>query len=1065
MKKSLLLFSCAALAAMFVTLASPASAQKAGVAQAGSPKVDATTAKEIRESAGKKLAAQPPRNAKSSTAKTPTTKTPTKDPGLLQLPLSPRTGQPIHTGRLIVMFKESAGFRAPRTAGVELSSMSRSGVGDVSQVQSMLLQFGATIRQAINTDPVLLDELRARGLARSGRVSPDLASMMMVEGVAPSQLLSAGRAFLALPDVEWVEVEAKVALCGPQGGGCQVPPPTCADGPLIPWIACSACGPCGAPGEALPCVYPHPGTVDDQGNPVGNCLDTNTCALVNSFRLSCDTCWDEVCATLANLLGPSAFGGDGIYDTCLQTIQPGTTPPPGYPPPFPFDCDWDPIEESIVITNSPFDLHGLAGSANPDCCRAVCFTDVSCCTVAWDENCASIAIGLYNDCYSTPGLVISGGSPKNPSAQDPSPLFDPRMLQVPPPVTTPDSFALSLYTTAQKFPDPYAGPNPPPPTPPGTFAPFLNATGFRGGGLDVAGFRSLLNMYPGENGPQLPTIKVAVVEPSALVNHEDLISPITGLSKVTVEAGQTPLVINDASDPPPTFEGSFDTAPMHGTATLGIISAEENNFGITGIVPESEVWFFPTESFEEQGRLLTAMANAAIEMSNITAADPNPGNIMVLPIYTALGQPLNTAQAIAPIIASAINAGVTVVLAAGNASQAINPPIEGSQEAVIAGGVNPGFQFTTVPSDFRVYPGLNYCRAGSSNFSGTDPATVDVSGWGRGVATLGYGDLFCGANAGVSPNLAVAEYEQNRLRTYTATWGGTSAGAAQIAGVTAMMQALSKQVYEGLPLSSADIKGIFATPDSVYPQCGLEPGVGQIPFPAPGGPPGAFIGDLITDGESDIADVGGFPALRRIGSNILTGNFFTTNQCEFQLVTGTLLSGSQLSIREVDNKFVKAMTARPSAGGASSGFGPPLFYPTSKRVIDVQVVRSIPLNDPEDLTQVSVRVVGQTISAPSGFVMAFIYNYATNRWLVMPPYIGLITSGGAPITQFRLPACVFPSYVGIPTSTGVDIVTRVIVLPQGGLGSQTQIWLDQIEILYNSPLGDVGDACGGGGGG
>jgi hypothetical protein len=278
-----------------------------------------------------------------------------------------------------------------------------------------------------------------------------------------------------------------------------------------------------------------------------------------------------------------------------------------------------------------------------------------------------------------------------------------------------------------------------------------------------------------------------------------------------------------------------------------------------------------------------------------------------------------------------------------------------------------------------------------------------------------------------------------------------------------MMQALSKQVYEGLPLSSVNIKGIFATPDSVYPQCGLVPGVGPIAFPAPGGPPGAFIGDLITDGESDIADVGGFPALRRIGSNILTGNFFSVNQCEFQLVTGTLLSGSQLSIREVDNKFVKAMTARPSASGASSGVGPPLFYPTSKRVIDVQVVRSIPLNDPEDLTQVSVRVVGQTISAPSGFVMAFIYNNATNRWLVMPPYVGLITSGGAPITEFRLPACVFPSYVGIPTSTGVDIVTRVIVLPQGGLGSQTQIWLDQIEILYNSPLGDVGDPCGGGG--
>jgi len=959
------------------------------------------------------------------------------------------------------MFKESAGFRAPRTAGVELSSMRQSGVGDVTQVQSVLLRYGATIRQAINTDPALLDELRARGLARSGRVSPDLASMMMVEGVAPSQLLAAGRAFLALPDVEWVEVEAKTALCAPQGGGCGTPPPVCGFGSTgNTWIACANCGVC-TDGQALPCVYPHPGTIDTSTPPnlVGNCSDPTTCATVNGVRPSCETCWDEVCATLANLLGPSSFGGDGIYDTCLQTIQPGTTLPPGYPPPAPFDCDWDPIEESIVITNSPFDLHGLAGSSNPDCCRAVCFTDVTCCTVDWDENCASIAIGLYNDCYSTPGLVINGGSPKNPSAQDPSPLFDPRMLELPPPVATPDSFALSLFTTAQKFPDPYVGPNPPPPTPPGTFAPFINATGFRGGGLDVAGFRSLLNQFPGENGPQLPTIKVAVVEPSALVNHEDLISPITGLSKVIVETGQTPLVISDASDPPPTFEGSFDTAPMHGTATLGIISAEDNDIGITGIVPESEVWFFPTESFEEQGRLLTAMANAAIEMSNITAADPNPGNIMVLPIEIN-GQPLNTFAAPAITIASAINAGVTVVLAAGNASQAIADPIAGSEFAVIAGGVNPGFQFTTNPPDFRVYPGLNYCRAGSSNFSGT--AAVDASGWGRGVATLGYGDLFCGANAGVSPNLDVAAYEQNRLRTYTATWGGTSAGAAQIASVVAMMQALSKQVYEGLPLSSADIKGIFGTPDSVLPQCGLVPGVGPIVYPTQGGPPGVFVGDLVTDGEGDLALVGGFPALRRLGFNVITGNFFTNNQCEFQIVTGTLLSGSQLSIREVDNKFVKAMTARPSSGGASSGLGPPLFYPTSKRVIDIQVVRSIPINDPDELTQVSVRVVGQTLSAPSGLVMAFIYNYATNRWVVMPPYVGAITSGGAVIPQFRLPACVFPSYVGIPNGTGVDVATRVIVLPLGGIG-QTQIWLDQIEILYNSPLGDVGDPCGGGG--
>jgi hypothetical protein len=278
-----------------------------------------------------------------------------------------------------------------------------------------------------------------------------------------------------------------------------------------------------------------------------------------------------------------------------------------------------------------------------------------------------------------------------------------------------------------------------------------------------------------------------------------------------------------------------------------------------------------------------------------------------------------------------------------------------------------------------------------------------------------------------------------------------------------MMQALSKQVYDGLPLSAVDIKGALGAPDSTYPQCGLVPGAGPIPFPTQNGAPGVEIGDLIGNGSEDLALVGGFPAMRRLGTNVITGNFFTNNQCEFQIVTGTLLSGSQLSIREIDNKFVKTITARPS-GAASSGLGPPLFYPTSKRVLDIQVVRTTPLNDVNDLTQVSVRVVGQTVSAPSALVMAFIYNYVTNRWVVMPNYVGQMTSGGAAIPQFFLPACVFPQYVGIPNGASIDLAVRVVVLPIGGFG-QTQIWLDQIEILFNSPLGDVGAPCGGGDGG
>jgi hypothetical protein len=54
--------------------------------------------------------------------------------------------------------------------------------------------------------------------------------------------------------------------------------------------------------------------------------------------------------------------------------------------------------------------------------------------------------------------------------------------------------------------------------------------------------------------------------------------------------------------------------------------------------------------------------------------------------------------------------------------------------------------------------------------------------------------------------------------------------------------------------------------------------------------------------------------------------------------------------------------------------------------------------------------------------------------------------------------------VGIPNGANIDLAARVIVLPVSGFG-QTQIWIDQVEILFNDPLGDVAQPCGGGNGG
>ena len=123
------------------------------------------------------------------------------------------------------------------------------------------------------------------------------------------------------------------------------------------------------------------------------------------------------------------------------------------------------------------------------------------------------------------------------------------------------------------------------------------------------------------------------------------------------------------------------------------------------------------------------------------------------------------------------------------------------------------------------------------------------------------------------------------------------------------------------------------------------------------------------------------------------------------------------------------------------------------------MIRITNLQSPGDLTRVSVRVTGQTVSVSSALVLAYIYNYQTNRWNVMPPYIGNMTGIPLPLPQFILPACIFPSYVGIPSTTGTKLAARVVVFPLGGLG-QAQIWLDQIEIMYNDPLSDQGQPCG-----
>lgn len=991
---------------------------------------------------------------------------PKKDPKSIVMPVNPKTGASIATGKIVVQFQPEIEMRASRAAGTDLFSAKGN---DSLPVTALITMYGATIRQAIDLDPRILDELRSRVQLKTGKLF-DPAGMMYIEGISPSQLVQAAREFLMLQDVLWVEIEKKIKVAG---------------GDPVKTNYCEECGPgdglCNVAGCNFPHVSPLTPPLTPEGGTtgvaipppsVGYCSETVVCETVNAIRPGCELIWDQNCASYALLIGASFWSGtSGQYDTCLSTFQP---PPPGDWP------DWSPIRASILLQSSPFLSHPLVGSSTSDCCKEICFIDTSCCTLEWDQICAQWAFG-QTICFETtnfesdsPPTPSSGGNPFFPNNQPVSPLYDPRMLSVsdliPMPLIAPEplvgggtaaigSAPLALYTTFDRQIPPTSAPGGPPSKP--AFDTFQRVTGFRAGGLDIARFTSFLQLVNGGNGLEvLKNIKVALIEPSALVNHEDLCPAGLGTpSKIILESGQTPIVFNAQQGE----QNLYATDTEHGTASLGVLFAVDNTIGVTGVVPTVQPYFYPTETFQNPGRILTAMSNAIANLATPTTLDPNPGNVIVMPVVTFDDQPISNQASTGNLIALGIANGVTFVLSAGNnAEEVIASQFPGTENAIIVGGVFPGIPNDTglqtlngveVLGQQTFYPGSSYSRCPVSNYSATPAAgggTVTVSGWGAGVCTLGYGNLFCGNNPPLTTsNAQVNAYSTNRLRTYTGTWGGTSPATAQIGGVVALIQAFSKTAFE-LPLTPQQMRDLLADVNnnqSVFPQSGLA-------VPTSFGI--AEFGDTLGPGVGTTGYVGGFPNLLQMARNVQTsggGTIIDPEGLDVQLVCGVPITAvTSLSIADVDQKYIKVRTARP--GNGFSGLGPRVPYPSGNRILDVQVIKALSIANPTELFRLGLSVTGLSISTNSSYVLAFVYNPVISRWSFMPPYLQTLPAVATQL-NFLLP-CGYNAdeYV----FDGNKIAVRIVMMPFGGLGQST-IWIDQIDVRYNDPLIDVFD-CG-----
>jgi hypothetical protein len=237
-------------------------------------------------------------------------------------------------------------------------------------------------------------------------------------------------------------------------------------------------------------------------------------------------------------------------------------------------------------------------------------------------------------------------------------------------------------------------------------------------------------------------VRIADCEYWYNANHEDLCDVIP-------EPGQTPHpeIINLGWD-------------EHGTAVLGQLVAAENEYGCTGLVPESEAYFFPEWTVQEGSRRVTAIANAIATM--------DPGDVVLLEMQDVGAgggyAPAEVNPAVWQVTKVGTDGGVIVVAAAGNGNQNLDSPAYanymswGDSGAIIVGAG------TSNTGHHR----LSFSTYGSR---------VNVQGWGQNVFTLGYGNY--------------VEHGGDKNQRYTHVFSGTSSASPIIAAAAAALQSVA----------------------------------------------------------------------------------------------------------------------------------------------------------------------------------------------------------------------------------------------------------------------------------
>jgi serine protease len=267
----------------------------------------------------------------------------------------------------------------------------------------------------------------------------------------------------------------------------------------------------------------------------------------------------------------------------------------------------------------------------------------------------------------------------------------------------------------------------------------------------------------------------------------------SGVRIVDIEGGWQD-THEDFPSPFTPIDGTNSTDPgwrQHGTAVLGEMVGVDNGVGVSGIARDARFSTVSILSYSTSNAISRASGKlSAGDVIVVELHAPGPASGLTCSCNCSQFEyvPMEYWMDVYDAIRTATANGRIVVEAAGNGSMDLDSPLYGgafdrSQRDSGAILVGAGVSSNRTPHCWTNYG-----------------SRVDLQGWGNGVVTTGYGDLFDGTQDGGT---------DDPDRYYTSSFSGTSSATPIVAGSAAAIQGRYRAITAGGVLSPGTLRDLI----------------------------------------------------------------------------------------------------------------------------------------------------------------------------------------------------------------------------------------------------------------